>query len=152
MPFHITCEMLYIIWNGCICKDYTEFWICLSMAQYATTMLEYASVCLNAPQYAWTSLNNNLNMTEFCWMPRIMSENVWINSFDYARFSICLIILDILQGSEVLNMPEVLICQGSNMLQYSYNIIIILTNIIILELVPARFTPPGSWQLFFSIS
>ena len=45
------------IWHGCICKNYIEFRICLIMAPYASIMSEYASICLNVPQYAWTWLN-----------------------------------------------------------------------------------------------
>ena len=45
------------IWYSCICKGYTRFWICLDMAQH-DSMPEYASICLNAPQYAWTWLNS----------------------------------------------------------------------------------------------
>ena len=39
-------------WHGCICKGYAEFWICLNMAQYVSIIHEYASICLNVPQYA----------------------------------------------------------------------------------------------------
>ena len=69
-------------------------------------------------------------------------------------FSVCLIILDTLQGFEyasgikytsVLNMP-----------QYSCNNIIVATNVIILEFLSARFVRPGSLQLtilsFFNTS
>ena len=45
------------IWHCCICKDYTEFWISLNMAQYASTMPEYVSICLDVPQYDWPWLN-----------------------------------------------------------------------------------------------
>ena len=41
----------------CICKSYTESWICLHMAQCTSIMPEYASVCLNVPQYVWPRLN-----------------------------------------------------------------------------------------------
>ena len=59
-------------------------------------------------------------------------------------FSICFIILDIWQGfqhvagikySRVLNMP-----------QYSYNTIIVVSNVIILEFLPAWFVHPGALQ------
>ena len=40
------------IWHGCICKGYAEFCICLIIASYASIMPEYASICLNVPQYA----------------------------------------------------------------------------------------------------
>ena len=35
------------IWHGCLCKRYTEFWICLNIAHYDSIMPEYASICLN---------------------------------------------------------------------------------------------------------
>ena len=74
-------------------------------------MSEYASVCLNIPEYAWECLNNVLAKT---------------------GFSICLIILDIWQGFEyVAGIKYVMVLI---MLQYNYNnIIIIVTNIIMLE-------------------
>ena len=31
-------------WHGCICKGYTEFSICLNMAQYDSVTTEYASM------------------------------------------------------------------------------------------------------------
>ena len=42
------------IWHSCICKGYTYFWIYVNMAQYASTMPDYASICLNVHEYAWT--------------------------------------------------------------------------------------------------
>ena len=45
------------IWHGCICKVYPEFRICLIMAPYVSITPEYASVCLNVPQYGWPWLN-----------------------------------------------------------------------------------------------
>ena len=45
------------IWHGFICKGYSEFRICLIMAQYVSIMPEYASVYLNVLQYTWTWLN-----------------------------------------------------------------------------------------------
>ena len=45
------------IWDGCICKGYTEFRICLIMAPYTSIMPEYSSIYLNDPQYPWTWLN-----------------------------------------------------------------------------------------------
>ena len=32
------------IWDCCVCKSHTWFWICLNMAQYASIMLEYALI------------------------------------------------------------------------------------------------------------
>ena len=43
--------------HDCIWKGYTKFWICLNMAQSASIMPEYASICLNVLQCAWTSVN-----------------------------------------------------------------------------------------------
>ena len=45
------------IWPGCIRKVYTEFWICIFMAPYASIMPEYSWICLNVHQYAWILLN-----------------------------------------------------------------------------------------------
>ena len=58
-----------------------------------------------------------------------MPENSWINCPDYAR---------------VLNMP-----------QNNYNIVIIVTNVIILEFLSAQFVEPGvllTFDLFFNTS
>ena len=51
MRDHLTCL------KGCICKGYAEFRICPIMTPYASVIPEYASVCLNIPQYAWTWLD-----------------------------------------------------------------------------------------------
>ena len=73
--------------HGCVSKGYTEFWICLNMAQYASimpeclNMLQCPSICTNIAEYCWISLN--------------MPENFWINCSDYVR---------------VLNMPHHLRC------------------------------------------
>ena len=40
------------IWDDCICKGYAEFRVCLIMTPYASLTPEYASICLNVPQYA----------------------------------------------------------------------------------------------------
>ena len=48
-------------WHGCICKGYTEFSICLNMAQYDSVTTENVLISLNMP------------------------ENTWMNCFDYAR-------------------------------------------------------------------
>ena len=69
-------------------------------------------------------------MAEYCWMSLNMHENVWINCSGYTK---------------VLNMPR-----------YSYNsIIIIVTNIIMLELSSARFLHPVAllpFNHFFNMS
>ena len=44
------------IWHGSIWKGYTEFWIYLNMAQCASEIPEYASICLNVPEFTWTWL------------------------------------------------------------------------------------------------
>ena len=51
-------------WHGCICKGYAEFQICQIMAPFTSIMLEYASVCFNAPHYAWIWLN----ISEYPWI------------------------------------------------------------------------------------
>ena len=58
------------IWHGCICRGYTQFWICLNIAQYASIMSEYASIMpgytlmsLNMPEHGWILLN----VPEFAW-------------------------------------------------------------------------------------
>ena len=42
------------IWHRCICRGYANFWTCLNMAQYASIMPEYVSICLNVSQNVWT--------------------------------------------------------------------------------------------------
>ena len=39
------------IWDGCICKGYPEFRICLVMLSYALIMPEYGLICLNMPKH-----------------------------------------------------------------------------------------------------
>ena len=80
-------------------------------------MTPYTSISLNMPQYTLI-FSLLLNMAEYCWMSRNMSENVWINCSDYAR---------------VLNIPR-----------YSYNIIINVANIIMLEFLSTWFVHPGA--------
>ena len=75
------------IWYGCVSKGYTEFWICLNMAQYASIMPE----CLNMLQCPSICTN----MAEYCWMSLNMPGNFWINCSDYVR---------------VLNMPHHIRC------------------------------------------
>ena len=133
------------IWQGCICKDYTDFWICPNMTQYATIMPEYDSICLEVPQYAWTCLNIGLSMLS-------IPEYAWkcLNKLTTSWFSLCLIILHIWQGFKYAS--DIKYAWVSNMLLFSYNniiiiiiiitiiiiiIIIIVTNIVILEYLPA---------------
>ena len=65
----------FLIWHGCICKGYTEFGICLNIAQYVSIIHEYVSVYLNVPHYVWTWLN----------IAEYMPKNAWINCSNYAR-------------------------------------------------------------------
>ena len=79
MPWVLNMPRFWI-WHRCICKGYSEFWICLIMAPDISIMPKHAlrfSVCLNIAEYCWMSLN--------------MSENAWIKFSDYAG---------------VLNMPQ----------------------------------------------
>ena len=71
------------------------------------------------PEYASLCLD----MAEYCWISLNIHENAWINLSDYVR---------------VLNMAW-----------YSYNIIIIVTNVIILEFLSARFGYPGNMLPFY---
>ena len=58
--------------RGSMCKGYTELWICLYKARYATIMPEYALTALNMPEeHGWILLN--------------VPEYVWINCSDYDR-------------------------------------------------------------------
>ena len=54
------------IWHCCTYTCYTEFWIWLNMAQYASIMPEYASICLNFPQCLWTWLNIAECLNKLC--------------------------------------------------------------------------------------
>ena len=62
------------ICHGCICKGYTEFWICLNMTHMPQQ-------CLNMPQYTLLSLD----MSEHGWILLIVPEYAWINCSHYAR-------------------------------------------------------------------
>ena len=105
------------MWHGCICKCYTEFQVCLIIIPYASIIPEYASINLNAPQYAWK----------------------WLNIAD------CLWICLEMPEYTVLLMPGFSICRD-----IVYNdIIIIVTNVIILEFLSTRFVPPGDLLPFY---
>ena len=52
------------IWQFCICKGNTEFWICLNIAQYSSIRPEHVSACLYVPQCAWALLSL-LNVPEY---------------------------------------------------------------------------------------
>ena len=100
------------------------FWIwhgciCKDYADFliCLIMVLYASIM---PEYAWICLNT-LNVPQYNWIllnvPEYMPENTLINCSDYAR---------------VLNIPR-----------DSYNnIIIIVTNVIMLEFLSVRFIHP----------
>ena len=102
------------------------------MAQYASVMLEYASIWLNVPQYSWT-----------CWLLLNMPENAWTNCCNYARALNMPDHLDIWQGFEYA--PCIKYTKVLNILRYSYNNIII-TNVILEFLFP-QFVYPGAPQL-----
>ena len=86
-----------------------------NMSDYGSIHLNYARIYLNLPYYPSTVLK----ITEYSWISLNMSENAWINCSDYVK---------------VLHMPR-----------YSYNnIIIIVTNVILLEFLSASFVHPGA--------
>ena len=64
-----------------------------------------------------------LNMPEYWWISLNMPENAWINCSDFPR---------------VFNMP-----------QYNYNIIIIVTNVFILQFLSSQFVYPDSLLPFY---
>ena len=123
------------IWQNCICKGYTKFWICLNMAQYA-------SVIPNMSQYALMSIN----LLEHGWILLNVPESAWkcLNKLTMPKFSIWLIILNIWQGFEYASCIKY--ARVLNTPQCSYNNIIIVTNVM-LELLPAWFVHPGTSQL-----
>ena len=87
----------------------------LSMSDYGSISHNNGWICLHMLIYPSICLN----MAEYCWISLNIPENAWINCSDYTR---------------VLNMP-----------QYSYNnIIIIQTDVIVLEFFSARFIHPGA--------
>ena len=68
------------ILHGCICKGYTEFWICLKMAQYASIMPESVSVWLNVP--VRVNIKNN-----FCAWTLLQWRWYWLNQTLPSRYS-----------------------------------------------------------------
>ena len=94
--------------------------ICKGYAEFRICLIMAPCISI-MPEYALMFLN----MPEYDWilMSLNMSEHSWLNCSDYAR---------------VLNMPR-----------YSYNIIITVTNVIILELLSTRFVHPGSLLPFY---
>ena len=108
---------------------------------YGTVCLNSAWICRNIPE--WPSIC--LNMTEYCWMSLTIPEHVWRNCSDYAR------VLNMLHHFRYLITFWIclryLICWGSENGGYSNNVIIIVTNIIILESLPAGLVHTGTLQL-----
>ena len=135
-------------------------WICLNKPEYALIMFqylcEYALIMLHMIEYAciylkkqfWVCKNSDawfvamtlkyfvkntgekpqcpsvcLNMPEYWWISLNMPENAWINCSDFPR---------------VFNMP-----------QYNYNIIIIVTNVFILQFLSSQFVYPDSLLPFY---
>ena len=101
------------------------FWIwhgciCKGYAEFRICLIMAPCISI-MPEYALMFLN----IPEYDWilMSLNMSEHSWLNCSDYAR---------------VLNMPR-----------YSYNNIITVTNVIILEFLSTRFVHPGSLLPFY---
>ena len=84
---------------GFICNSYSEFWICLDIARYATIMPQYALIPLSMPEHGWILLKS-LNM----------SENVWINCSDSQHASSLHVFHMVLNMCQSLNMPKFWIC------------------------------------------
>ena len=135
------------IWDGCLCKGYTEFWICL----------EYGLTCLNnentsgmntpyIPQYAWPWLN----IAGCPWDIRI-SPNKLFRHARVLNMPHLIYLTGFLKMPQKLNIPEFWICHD----------IVIITLLqkmlfIILEFLFAPFVHPGAPQLtilsFFNTS
>ena len=116
----------------------TGFWRCLRFLNKPGFWIWHSCICkgytevricLNMAPYAWICLNMPqcpsicLKMVVYCWMSLNMPEKARINCSDYAR---------------VLNMQR-----------YSYNIIIIVTNVITLEFLSAWFIHPVTLPPFY---
>ena len=74
-----------------------------------------------------------------------MPENAWINYARVLSIFSGLIILDIWQGFEYAS--GIKYARVLNMLRYSYSNIIIVTNVILLEFLPARIVLLGAPQV-----
>ena len=130
------------IWHVRIWKAYTEFRICLNMAQYASMIHENARKCFYMSYSRWICLN----MDGYCGMLWICLKNAWINCSDYVKVLNMPLHLRSLTGFWVASDLEY--TRVLNMLQYSYNnMIIIITNVIILDFLFYRFVHPGARQL-----
>ena len=91
-----------------------------NISHYGSIRFNNAWRCLNMPYYPSICPN----MAEYCWMSLNMPENAWLNCSYYVR---------------VLNIPR-----------YSHNnIIIIATNVIILEFLSARFVHTDALLPFY---
>ena len=133
---------------------------------------EYLSVSLNMPKYPWKCLNKLFWLcqdSEHVWssymfdrrlkMPLVLNKpRFWISHGcickGYADFQICLIMAPYASvmpqyALMSLNMPEHVwincsdYARGLSMPWYSYNNIIIVTNVIMLQFLSARFVNPG---------
>ena len=112
---------------GFICNSYSEFWICLDIARYATIMPQYALIPLSMPEHGWILLN----VPKYVW--KCLNKLLW--------FSTCLIITCISHGFEYVSVIKY--AKVLNMLRYSYNNIITITSVVMLECLSARFVHPG---------
>ena len=71
------------IWHDCICKDYTEFWIYLNMAQYASIIPEHVLITLNMPEHNCSIL---LNVPKYA--RNFLNKLLWLcQDFQYASSS-----------------------------------------------------------------
>ena len=115
----------------------------LNMSDYGPICLNNAWRWFNAPQDVWTWFN--IAKCLYAW-------KYWINC-SMSGFSISPIILDIWQGFEYASAIKHWIL---NMLQYSYDKIIIIADAIKLKFLAVRFVHTGPLQLtissFFNIS
>ena len=84
-----------------------------SLSDYDSIRFNNAWICLNITQYPWIYLN----MTEYCWMSLNMPQKSLNKLFWYVRVL--------------------------NIWQYSYNNIIIVTMVVALEFLSARFVHLG---------
>ena len=92
-------------WHGCVCKGYTEFWICLNMPQYVSIMPEYDLIYLNVPQDVMILMSGLifLNVPTYSWKYLNKQLCLWQGS-QYTSLSY---IFD-----RVLNMPQALNMSG----------------------------------------
>ena len=110
------------IWHGSICEGYTEFWTWVNMAQNASLIPEYTLMFLSVSEHDWILLN----VPKYAW--KYLDKLFWLCQCSrYASGIKCARVL--------------------NMLLYSYNNIIIVINVIILEFLSAQFVYLGAPQL-----